>query len=672
MSSENQTNIRFSLKETVWFQKGQEVKEVRSLSLNPDITIQQFDDYVQVKGVLTLEGNYAPEVGYQGDYYSLRELAPSRMVENVVTLEDGSCELNHQFPVDISIPLTRITDLENLCVTVETFDYQLAEKGSIQIAADLCISGLHDHNRAIETYHEQRMHEQYNNYTYENDYRSSGDGFEHQEEREEVEQFQFFHQSTNEEKNDQDNLYGSDWIQSLEEDDEQEEQETYPQQPTYLEVFQPEEGIEERVEAVDNEAEHYYDFEETNEAELEEDQAQEQSEVYYETQIHAESEEEIEAQSEEQLEEQYDVQIEAQSEVQLEEQSEESSEAQEVYEEVFRGFNISAESIEQHSSNHNDNTPEANFFMDEQSEHEVEQINEYSEQTVSNLNNTPTERPSFLNNDYTQQQSTINDGYTQQQSFLNNDYTQQQSTLNNDYTQQQNTFNEYSSQQQDFNKESNRQQSFLNNNVNTRPSFLNNDYSSLQNYLNNEKNVEKESQNYEEQFNRSVEQSYQPYVNQQYQQAPFSYNQQQPIYQNPYPQVAQPNSYVNPNDVRQTPPYYAEYYQAHVEGEAPPVEQKTEAKAEAKNVVKEEAKQEVSEVRSIKSDNLLSSLFTGEGKEESYSKLKLYLAQNGDTIESVAKKYNLQTQQLNRVNNLNDEFLSEGQIVYIPVTAIKQ
>jgi len=622
VSSENQTNIRFSLKETVWFQKGQEVKEVRSLSLNPDITIQQFEEYVQVKGVLTLEGNYTPDLTNQGDYYSLRELAPSRMIENVMVLEDGSCEMNHQFPVDISIPLTRITDLENLCVSVETFDYQIAEKGSIQIAADLCISGLHDHNRAVETYQEQRGYEQYNNYTYENEYRSNNEGnegYEYQEEREQEEQFHFFHQPTSEqETSEQDNLYGSDWIQSLEENDEQEEQETYPGQPTYLEVFQPEEVVEDRVEAVENEVEHYYELEESDEQSYEEEQ---------------------------QVEEQSNVEIMAQSEQweQLEEQLE-AQEEEEEYEEVFRGFNISAEAIEPQAMEPQAMEPQA--MEPQEMEPQAVEQQAVEPQAVDTT-------PSFLmnNNDAEASQSendaqvsnNVNDTYNERPSFLNND------------------FNVHS---------------YLNNSLNSRPSFLDNDFSTLQN-ANNENNAQKEIEKYEELYNRTLEQNYQPYVNQQYQQAPFAYNQnQEQFYQNPFPQVNQENNFANPNEVRQTPPYYADYYQAQVEQqEAPPPElPKVEIKADpvGKKEVKEEVKEEVSEARSVKSDNLLSSLFTGEGREDSYTKLKLYLAQNGDTIESVAKKYNLQTQQLNRVNNLNDEFLSEGQIIYIPVTAIKQ
>lgn len=585
MSSENQTNIRFSLKETVWFQKGQEVKEVRSLSLNPDITIQQFDEYVQVKGVLTLEGNYTPDQVTQGDYFSLRELAPSRLVEDVRSLDDGSCELRHQFPVDISIPLTRITDLENLCVSVETFDYQLTERGCIQIAADLCISGLHD-NRAVEYYQEQREQNQYNHYHYSNDYRSSNESEveEQQEDREFEEQFQFFNQQpVSSEVNDKEDLYGSDWIQSLEANEQHEEDPTFPRQPTYLEVFQtqPSETVE-------------------NQDEQESYQTEQQEETYT---FGAQAVENVEEQSEEQYEEVY-------------RESDENFESEEVY-----GDEVSYENEEVHlSSEESNENQEVYLDARENNVYETKQNEATSEFTL---------QPSFLNNEVNPRQSFLNNEFTTQQpSFLNNEVVQKPSFLNNDFTgQQNNSYNAYNTQQ------------------------------------NTPFNVQNDIQSYEEQYRRAVEQSYQPYVNNQYQQPPFTYNQQ-PQYQNPYTEVNP--AHLNANDVRQTPPYYAEYYQAQVAGEA-----SGEVSEEATNE-DSTAQEEAKEARSVKSDNLLSSLFTGEGKEESYSKLKLYLAQNGDTIETVAKKYNLQTQQLNRVNNLNDEFLSEGQIIYIPVTAIKQ
>ncbi|MFZ7945582.1 hypothetical protein [Neobacillus sp. 19] len=58
LSQENQSCLRFSLEESLWFRKGQEVEELISISLDPDITIQENDQYVTIRGSLELTGEY--------------------------------------------------------------------------------------------------------------------------------------------------------------------------------------------------------------------------------------------------------------------------------------------------------------------------------------------------------------------------------------------------------------------------------------------------------------------------------------------------------------------------------------------------------------------------------------------------------------------------------------
>lgn len=58
MSQENESYLRFSLEESVWFQKGQEVAELYSISLDPNVAIQESDQYVFIRGSLDLSGEY--------------------------------------------------------------------------------------------------------------------------------------------------------------------------------------------------------------------------------------------------------------------------------------------------------------------------------------------------------------------------------------------------------------------------------------------------------------------------------------------------------------------------------------------------------------------------------------------------------------------------------------
>lgn len=143
MSTGNQSCLRFSLEESVWFQRGQEVAELISISLDPDITIQENDQYVTIKGSLELTGEYkCPEQVEEG------EVAPKfagRQIHSVNEREEeeGILEFLHQFPVDITIPQNRIESIYDIDIQVESFDYDFPEKNSMKLTADLAITGLY-------------------------------------------------------------------------------------------------------------------------------------------------------------------------------------------------------------------------------------------------------------------------------------------------------------------------------------------------------------------------------------------------------------------------------------------------------------------------------------------------------------------------------------------------
>ena len=142
MSQENQSCLRFSLEESLWFRKGQEVEELISISLDPDITIQENDQYVTIRGSLELTGEYK---SYEASAVSEEEGVTShKFVERVAeTEEDGCCEFSHRFPVDITIPNNRIQSIYDIDVLVDSFDYSIPERSCLKLSAELTISGLY-------------------------------------------------------------------------------------------------------------------------------------------------------------------------------------------------------------------------------------------------------------------------------------------------------------------------------------------------------------------------------------------------------------------------------------------------------------------------------------------------------------------------------------------------
>lgn len=141
MPDQQQSSIKFSLEESVLFQSGQEVDELISISLDPNISIFEEDDFVFLRGHLGLTGEYKPvESGEEEDQQS-------EDTGNFIQVQERDAEdfvFTHQFPVDITIPKQRVANVDELFVEVESFDYELPENSRLKIEADVLVYGLHD------------------------------------------------------------------------------------------------------------------------------------------------------------------------------------------------------------------------------------------------------------------------------------------------------------------------------------------------------------------------------------------------------------------------------------------------------------------------------------------------------------------------------------------------
>ncbi|WP_431793868.1 LysM peptidoglycan-binding domain-containing protein [Bacillus altitudinis] len=168
MSQNNR--LQFSVEESIYFKNGQEVSELLSISLDPDILVQEVNDYVSIRGSLELTGEYNINqeelMGESSSYASYRQ------ADEVKVREDGTAELLHQFPVDITIPKNKISHLNDVFVFIDAFDYQLTESRLLTIQADLAIEGLLDEGTPeplVEGPYEfvHRAEEEYGDVTYE-------------------------------------------------------------------------------------------------------------------------------------------------------------------------------------------------------------------------------------------------------------------------------------------------------------------------------------------------------------------------------------------------------------------------------------------------------------------------------------------------------------------------
>ncbi|CUA78707.1 LysM peptidoglycan-binding domain-containing protein [Anoxybacillus suryakundensis] len=130
--------LRFSIEEAIAFRREHYVDQLLSISLQPTITIEEQEDYVYIRGVLELSGEYAKREEDGEDDLSVEAV---RYVEHVRINDEQVGEFLHQFPIDVTVPKERIDDLEQVYVLIESFDYDLRQH-ELRLIAEVAIHGI--------------------------------------------------------------------------------------------------------------------------------------------------------------------------------------------------------------------------------------------------------------------------------------------------------------------------------------------------------------------------------------------------------------------------------------------------------------------------------------------------------------------------------------------------
>ncbi|WP_117170460.1 stage VI sporulation protein D [Paraliobacillus sediminis] len=151
MSYDDSSVFTFDLNEVLSFKNGQEVKEMIGISLEPEISVQEYREYVSIRGVMELKGEYFFEdqkldleaVANREDIDSI-DYPTHRYMDEVKPQDEGVNQFSHHFPVEVSIPLNRVTNLDEIMVGIEAFDYELPDSSQLKIRASIAIHGVHD------------------------------------------------------------------------------------------------------------------------------------------------------------------------------------------------------------------------------------------------------------------------------------------------------------------------------------------------------------------------------------------------------------------------------------------------------------------------------------------------------------------------------------------------
>lgn len=117
--AEQQPGLRFDIYERVHLQEGaRSIRELDEVELVPHIQVVSQSEQALLKGHLRLSGTYTSEG------------------------EDGKRELEHQIPVEITLPASRVGNAQDLFVEIENFDIDVLSPRSLNVTGVLSLHGV--------------------------------------------------------------------------------------------------------------------------------------------------------------------------------------------------------------------------------------------------------------------------------------------------------------------------------------------------------------------------------------------------------------------------------------------------------------------------------------------------------------------------------------------------
>src|SRR5699024_5979508 len=140
--SHDQQKFSFGLNESLYFEKGQEVEEMIQIALEPEISIQPFNEYVSIRGVIELQGEYQKVEGSEEHQQKIADIdnTPSqRFMERITDIDVNTASFSHRFPVEISVPSYRVKDMNQITVSIESFDYEVPMNNQLNLTSTIDI-----------------------------------------------------------------------------------------------------------------------------------------------------------------------------------------------------------------------------------------------------------------------------------------------------------------------------------------------------------------------------------------------------------------------------------------------------------------------------------------------------------------------------------------------------
>ncbi|PPA71554.1 hypothetical protein [Jeotgalibacillus proteolyticus] len=115
------------------------LKEIRSLSFEPSVSITEHADHVLIEGSLYLagEGTATSDSRFDENAY-----AGYDRIQVINQMQDEQLEFEHYFPITVNVSSSRVANVHQLDVYIEHIDYELKDERLLSIQADIVVDGV--------------------------------------------------------------------------------------------------------------------------------------------------------------------------------------------------------------------------------------------------------------------------------------------------------------------------------------------------------------------------------------------------------------------------------------------------------------------------------------------------------------------------------------------------
>ncbi|MDG5470974.1 hypothetical protein P6709_04380 [Jeotgalibacillus sp. ET6] len=132
-------HMPLSLNESIVLDGEIGLKEIRSLSFEPSVSITEHADHILIEGSLYLagEGIASTQSGY--DEHKYRGYDRIQVINHP---QDEQLEFEHYFPITVAVSSSRVSNIHLLDVYIEHIDYELKDERLLSIQADIVVDGV--------------------------------------------------------------------------------------------------------------------------------------------------------------------------------------------------------------------------------------------------------------------------------------------------------------------------------------------------------------------------------------------------------------------------------------------------------------------------------------------------------------------------------------------------